>query len=217
MTSSSLRSSTNKAKTYTLPNNNNAVDVTARRNSFKRTTKEKNEKNQHDLENVLDQQSIQPNIVNRSILLEPLIIDDNEKSTKLKQKSSSTRIIKSSHSSVKELYSKQNDIVIQETTSIPLGSLWKHYKTGVYYTVVGFSMQEGDESINVLYRSLDHRLPLPWSRPLKEWEEKVSVEIKSDLSAQTVKLCEATRFVRISHNRRPEINDDCDENGSSEK
>lgn len=50
-----------------------------------------------------------------------------------------------------------------------VGSLWKHYKGGVY-KVKGYSLSEqNDKMIMILYQNHREPLPLPWNRPLNEF------------------------------------------------
>lgn len=62
---------------------------------------------------------------------------------------------------------------LQEETPVPAtGSLWRHYKGGLY-EVFGHCMKESTQEIEVLYNNIEHPMAYPWSRPLKEWEEIV--------------------------------------------
>lgn len=56
---------------------------------------------------------------------------------------------------------------------IPIGSRWRHYKSGKY-VVTGYSRCSETAEILVLYKHPDD-LPetLPWSRPAKEWFQNV--------------------------------------------
>ncbi len=58
-----------------------------------------------------------------------------------------------------------------ETTQVPPGSLWRHYKGGLY-RVLSLALREEDKAQLVLYTLV----PLPgkdpgpvWCRPLMEW------------------------------------------------
>lgn len=57
----------------------------------------------------------------------------------------------------------------------PLNSRWKHYKGGIYI-VRSYSMRESDLAILIHYDNEEHPMPIPWSRPLNDWNDKVFVE-----------------------------------------
>lgn len=56
-----------------------------------------------------------------------------------------------------------------------IGSVWKHYK-GELYKVRGTALEEATERVVVIYNSDETILPIPWTRPLEEWHEKVEHE-----------------------------------------
>lgn len=68
------------------------------------------------------------------------------------------------------------------------GSVWRHYRTGQRYVVVGLATHTSSDGYLIVYHRADQhpdRAQL-WARPLAEWEEAVSVGEAS-----------TPRFVRI--------------------
>lgn len=61
----------------------------------------------------------------------------------------------------------QNKFAEHAAKDIPIGSIWKHYKGGLYQ-IKGFVMQESTEKMQVYYESLDQPLKYPWLRPVSE-------------------------------------------------
>lgn len=56
---------------------------------------------------------------------------------------------------------------------IPIKSRWRHYK-GSIYVVVGYSRDESDLSLLVLYLPPDAPADaIPWSRPAWRWMEPI--------------------------------------------
>lgn len=71
-----------------------------------------------------------------------------------------------------------------EIRGIVVGDEFTHYKKEAPYKVVGFSQEEKDCSINVLYVEADDslmsksRIQIPWSRPIGNFLENVEVDGK---------------------------------------
>ena len=71
---------------------------------------------------------------------------------------------------------KQRELL--EHVDVPKqSSIWQHYK-GDLYRVEGLVMREGTEEIDVCYLNVKRPLPLPWSRPLTEWNDLVDINGK---------------------------------------
>lgn len=73
-------------------------------------------------------------------------------------------------------------------------SLWTHYK-GEVYMVEGISMREEDKEIMVNYNRVHSPMPIPWSRPLREWNQMVQY------SGQTVPRFEKRSGAKYSFAR----------------
>lgn len=58
--------------------------------------------------------------------------------------------------------------------SPPIASLWKHYKEGTVYRVIGWALLEATREPLVLYQSVHSSLV--WARPLAQWIELVEHE-----------------------------------------
>lgn len=71
---------------------------------------------------------------------------------------------------IREVREKQ--LAFYNSGAIPIPSIWRHYKSGVYI-VTDCTMSESKEEMQVCYRSVDNPTPYPWSRPLSEWMEQV--------------------------------------------
>lgn len=52
-------------------------------------------------------------------------------------------------------------------------TIWKHYK-GELYFVIGITMQESTEQLNVCYFPLKKSQSFAWSRPLSQWNEIIN-------------------------------------------
>lgn len=57
-----------------------------------------------------------------------------------------------------------------------VGSVWRHYRTGHRYVVVGVAIHtDGDASLVIYHRADQPQDMAPlWARPLGEWEESCS-------------------------------------------
>lgn len=71
-----------------------------------------------------------------------------------------------------------NDVIkrqkkIKKAPDVPKPmSIWKHYK-GETYVVEGIGMHESNQEIMVIYNKADDSMPMPWVRPLSEWNEEL--------------------------------------------
>jgi hypothetical protein len=61
-----------------------------------------------------------------------------------------------------------------QSLDVIIGKTYKHYKGGLYI-VENVVMSESSLELVVVYRSKLHPLPIPWGRPLKEWNEIVVI------------------------------------------
>lgn len=76
------------------------------------------------------------------------------------------------HPSQQQLNESQR-MMLEHPNTPKLNSVWKHYKEGTLYKVVGFSTREETEEIAVLYSPIEGDLLLPWDRTLSKWNEIV--------------------------------------------
>ena len=58
------------------------------------------------------------------------------------------------------------------------GSVWRHWRTGTEYRVLGMVYIEAGAVLSVAYRRNDNQLAPIWVRPLSEWNEVVSPETR---------------------------------------
>ena len=61
----------------------------------------------------------------------------------------------------------------------PVGSMWKHVKTGNTYEVTGMCKIEATNTVAVLYRDWSQPQSLPWARPLSEFKDGRFVRVGS--------------------------------------
>lgn len=53
---------------------------------------------------------------------------------------------------------------------VPVGSRWRHLRTGGYYIVTGLAMSEGDLTMLVCYRNVKSDPDtVPWARPAEQF------------------------------------------------
>lgn len=70
-----------------------------------------------------------------------------------------------------EILKEELEYIPRNYTYVPnVYSIWKHYK-GEKYIVLGFNIRESNETVEVRYNSVEKPLPIPWTRPLGEWNE----------------------------------------------
>jgi hypothetical protein len=81
------------------------------------------------------------------------------------------------------------------------GSIWRHYKGGVYM-VDDFAIDTDDTSVRVLYHRIDgpdygmSESDIRFARPLEEWFDKVEVP-ERDVQFEETDMVEKSRFIRV--------------------
>lgn len=69
-----------------------------------------------------------------------------------------------------DIIEEKQRVIINKIDVPKPGSIWQHYK-GDLYLIEGLVMKESTEEIEVCYSNVKRPLPIPWTRPLSEWNE----------------------------------------------